>query len=65
MWVFPLYGRKTSRFDRLHARKVSTFFPQMLISAASKETHVRGLVRSTSLSRALSLPGSDLEFKRP
>ena len=32
MSVFPVdYNQKKSRFDRLHGRKVSTFFPQMVM----------------------------------
>ena len=45
-----LYSRKNSRFDRLHARKVSTFFPQTLMGGQQ-----RGLVGSAFLPRALSL----------
>ena len=39
--VFPVYRRKKSRFDRLHARKVSTFFPQTLMGGQQRDTLAR------------------------
>ena len=58
-----LYSRKKSRFDRLHARKVSTFFPQTLMGGQQRDTRARTcwigvFVTSFGL-------GSDLECKRP
>ena len=50
-----MYSRKKSRFDRLHVRKASTFFPQMVMGGQQRDTHARGLVGSASLPRALSL----------
>lgn len=39
MEVFPIdYKQKKSRFDRLHGRKVSTFFPQMVMGGQQKDT---------------------------
>ena len=35
------YMEKKSRFDRLHARKASTFFPQMLMGGQQRDTRAR------------------------
>ena len=42
MWVFSVdHNQKKSRFDRLHGRKVSTFFPQMVMGGQQKDTRAR------------------------
>ena len=42
MRVFSVdHNQKKSRFDRLHGRKVSTFFPQMVMGGQQKDTRAR------------------------
>ena len=42
MLVFSVdHNQKKSRFDRLHGRKVSTFFPQMVMGGQQKDTRAR------------------------
>ena len=62
MWVFSVdHNQKKTRFDRLHGRKVSTFFPQMVMGGQQKRARV--LLGSASLIQALSL--SRFRVKRP
>ena len=54
---------KNSRFDRLHARKVSTFFPQMLMGGQQRDTRARTCEIGVRLCHELFVVGS--AFKRP